>query len=218
MKRFNLLSGLAAILVIAPSLALCRGTQRRRYRLDVDGDRAGPVHDPAGPVPVLRRAGQFPQCPQRADAVLFDRLSGFTVLWVIFGYSLAFSDGGAGNPVDRGAQQPVHGRSQPGGDVRDDPGDGLCHVPADVRRHYPGAGHRRLSPSACASLPCSGSRPCGSPLVYLPVCHWVWGGGWLAEMGVLDFAGGLVVHLTAGVASPDCRHHARPAGRLSRGA
>jgi len=38
-------------------------------------------------------------------------------------------------------------------------------------------------------------------LVYLPVCHWVWGGGWLAEMGVLDFAGGLVVHLTAGIAA-----------------
>jgi Amt family ammonium transporter len=35
--------------------------------------------------------------------------------------------------------------------------------------------------------------------VYLPVCHWVWGGGWLAEKGVLDFAGGLVVHITAGV-------------------
>ncbi len=36
-------------------------------------------------------------------------------------------------------------------------------------------------------------------LVYLPVCHWVWGGGWLARLGVLDFAGGLVVHVTAGV-------------------
>ena len=36
-------------------------------------------------------------------------------------------------------------------------------------------------------------------IVYLPVCHWVWGGGWLADMGVLDFAGGLVVHITAGV-------------------
>ena len=31
-------------------------------------------------------------------------------------------------------------------------------------------------------------------LVYLPVAHWVWGGGWLAQLGVLDFAGGLVVH------------------------
>ncbi len=36
-------------------------------------------------------------------------------------------------------------------------------------------------------------------VVYLPVCHWVWGGGWLGEIGVLDFAGGLVVHITAGV-------------------
>ena len=35
-------------------------------------------------------------------------------------------------------------------------------------------------------------------LVYAPVAHWVWGGGWLAAMGTLDFAGGLVVHLTAG--------------------
>ena len=35
-------------------------------------------------------------------------------------------------------------------------------------------------------------------LVYAPVAHWVWGGGWLGEMGVLDFAGGIVVHVTAG--------------------
>jgi Amt family ammonium transporter len=38
-------------------------------------------------------------------------------------------------------------------------------------------------------------------LVYAPVAHWIWGGGWLAKMGVLDFAGGLVVHLTAGVSA-----------------
>lgn len=37
--------------------------------------------------------------------------------------------------------------------------------------------------------------------VYAPVCHWVWGGGWLADMGLLDFAGGTVVHITAGVAA-----------------
>jgi Amt family ammonium transporter len=37
-------------------------------------------------------------------------------------------------------------------------------------------------------------------LVYAPVCHWVWGGGWLGEMGALDFAGGTVVHINAGVA------------------
>ncbi len=38
-------------------------------------------------------------------------------------------------------------------------------------------------------------------LVYIPVCHWVWGGGFLAQKGVLDFAGGIVVHITAGVAA-----------------
>ena len=38
-------------------------------------------------------------------------------------------------------------------------------------------------------------------LVYAPVTHWVWGGGWLAELGVIDFAGGIVVHVTAGVSA-----------------
>jgi Amt family ammonium transporter len=38
-------------------------------------------------------------------------------------------------------------------------------------------------------------------LVYAPVCHWVWGGGWLAQQKVMDYAGGLVVHATAGVSS-----------------
>jgi Amt family ammonium transporter len=38
-------------------------------------------------------------------------------------------------------------------------------------------------------------------IVYVPVAHWIWGGGWLATRGVLDFAGGLVVHLTAGVSA-----------------
>ena len=38
-------------------------------------------------------------------------------------------------------------------------------------------------------------------VVYAPVAHWVWGGGWLASMGVLDFAGGLVVHTTAGASA-----------------
>lgn len=38
-------------------------------------------------------------------------------------------------------------------------------------------------------------------IVYSPVTHWVWGGGWLGSMGVLDFAGGIVVHVTAGVSA-----------------
>lgn len=38
-------------------------------------------------------------------------------------------------------------------------------------------------------------------LVYVPITHWVWGGGWLGQMGLYDFAGGTVVHITAGVAA-----------------
>jgi len=38
-------------------------------------------------------------------------------------------------------------------------------------------------------------------LVYIPVAHWVWGGGWLADLGFMDFAGGAVVHINAGVAA-----------------
>ncbi|MFN0262428.1 ammonium transporter [Tepidamorphus sp. 3E244] len=38
-------------------------------------------------------------------------------------------------------------------------------------------------------------------VVYVPVTHWVWGGGWLADMGVMDFAGGIVVHATAGISA-----------------
>jgi ammonium transporter, Amt family len=38
-----------------------------------------------------------------------------------------------------------------------------------------------------------------STFVYLPMCHWVWGGGWLGKLGALDFAGGTVIHILAGV-------------------
>jgi Amt family ammonium transporter len=41
-------------------------------------------------------------------------------------------------------------------------------------------------------------------LVYVPLAHWVWGGGWLAKLGVMDFAGGLVVHVSAGVSALVC--------------
>ena len=37
--------------------------------------------------------------------------------------------------------------------------------------------------------------------IYDPLCHWVWGGGWLGELGTLDFAGGLVVHISCGVSA-----------------
>ncbi|HTJ02459.1 MAG TPA: ammonium transporter [Methylovirgula sp.] len=38
-------------------------------------------------------------------------------------------------------------------------------------------------------------------IVYAPVTHWIWGGGWLDKLGVMDFAGGIVVHVTAGVSA-----------------
>ena len=38
-------------------------------------------------------------------------------------------------------------------------------------------------------------------LVYMPICHWIWGGGWLADMGAKDFAGGIVIHVNAGIAA-----------------
>jgi len=41
-------------------------------------------------------------------------------------------------------------------------------------------------------------------VVYAPIAHWVWGGGWLAQMGALDFAGGTVVHVNAAMAAVAC--------------
>ncbi|OPL16043.1 MAG: ammonia channel protein [delta proteobacterium ML8_D] len=40
-----------------------------------------------------------------------------------------------------------------------------------------------------------------SSLIYMPVCHWVWGGGWLGSIGALDFAGGTVIHINCGFAA-----------------
>ena len=38
-------------------------------------------------------------------------------------------------------------------------------------------------------------------LVYVPICHWIWGNGWLAELGAMDFAGGIVIHVNAGISA-----------------
>ena len=51
-------------------------------------------------------------------------------------------------------------------------------------------------------------------LVYCPIAHWVWGGGFLGAAGVLDFAGGTVVHINAGVAGLVCAHRPRQAQGL----
>jgi len=54
-----------------------------------------------------------------------------------------------------------------------------------------------------------------SLLVYAPVAHWVWGGGWLASLGALDFAGGTVVHINAGAAAAVAAHERITAARPS---
>ena len=54
-------------------------------------------------------------------------------------------------------------------------------------------------------------------VVYVPIAHWVWGGGFLRKLGMLDFAGGTVVHINAGVAGLGRCAGARQAPRLRLG-
>jgi Amt family ammonium transporter len=53
--------------------------------------------------------------------------------------------------------------------------------------------------------------------IYAPLAHWVWGGGWMAQLGVLDFAGGAVVHMSSGAAALACAHAIGPRLSLARG-
>jgi Amt family ammonium transporter len=120
-----------------------------------------------------------------------------SILWLLYAYSLAFSDGGGVNGWIGGLSKALLG-----GVGRDSLQGSIPEsvfimfqltfaiiTPALVVGSF--AERTKFS----AMLWFSGLW---LTVVYLPVCHWVWGGGWLAEMGVLDFAGGLVVHLTAG--------------------
>ena len=121
-----------------------------------------------------------------------------TVLWVAFGYSLTFSDGGGANPWIGGFAQLFLG------EVGRDSMSGT--IPESVFVMFQltfaiitpalvigGFAERMRFPAVLWFT------ALWLILVYFPVAHWVWGGGWLADLGVLDFAGGLVVHLTAGV-------------------
>ncbi len=119
-------------------------------------------------------------------------------MWLVFGYSLAFGDGGSMNEYIGGFEnlflQEVTRTSVSG------------TIPETVFVMFQltfaiitpalvvGGFAERMRFSSMLLF-----TAIWSILVYYPICHWVWGGGWLGEMGVLDFAGGLVVHLTAGV-------------------
>ncbi|MYE49830.1 MAG: ammonium transporter, partial [Gammaproteobacteria bacterium] len=121
-----------------------------------------------------------------------------TFLWVIVQYSLAFSDGGAMNQWVGG-----FGSAFLAG-VTVDSLSGTAPETIFIAFQLTfaiitcalivGGFAERMQFSAMVLFSILWSL-----LVYAPICHWVWGGGWLADMGFLDFAGGAVVHLTAGV-------------------
>ena len=122
-----------------------------------------------------------------------------TVLWMVLGYSLAFSDGGAFNAYIGGFSNfMLMGLTK----------DALSGtIPESVFMTFQmtfaiitpalicGAFADRMKFSALLWF-----LGIWMIVVYAPVCHWVWGGGFLGKEGVLDFAGGTVVHINSGVA------------------
>jgi len=121
-----------------------------------------------------------------------------TIMWVLFGYSLAFSDGGAMNDWIGGTSNFFLSgvtRDALNGSIPDSVFSMFqltfaIITPALIVGGF--AERMRFSAMLLFSV-------LWLFVVYLPVAHWVWGGGWLAQMGLLDFAGGTVVHITAGV-------------------
>ncbi|KAF0805345.1 ammonium transporter [Alcanivorax xiamenensis] len=123
-----------------------------------------------------------------------------SLIWLVAGYSLAFTDGGAANAWIGGLDLAFFA-----GMTRESLSGSL---PLSLHALFQmtfaiitpalivGAFAERMRFGAMLTF--SGLWVL---LVYVPVCHWVWGGGWLAELGLYDFAGGTVVHITAGVAA-----------------
>ena len=123
-----------------------------------------------------------------------------TVLWMIIGYSLAFTDGGGMNAYVGGLDKML---------LRGIGVDTLYDtIPETVFMTFQmtfaiitpalitGALADRMKFSSLLVF-----LSLWMILVYAPITHWVWGGGFLAEVGVLDFAGGTVVHINSGVAA-----------------
>jgi Amt family ammonium transporter len=123
-----------------------------------------------------------------------------TLIWVLYGYSMAFDDGGS-------TQQWVGGLGKAFmAGVGVDTLSGS--IPETVFAMFQltfaiitpalivGAFAERMKFSAMLWF-----MGIWVTVVYAPVCHWVWGGGWLSDMGAKDFAGGTVVHINAGIAA-----------------
>ncbi|TIL79339.1 MAG: ammonium transporter, partial [Mesorhizobium sp.] len=130
-----------------------------------------------------------------------------TVLWFMFGYSLAFSDGGSTNAYVGGFSKFFHH----GITTATLWLPGVANIPEFVFSMFQltfaiitpaliaGAFAERMKFSALLIF-----MGLWLVFVYAPIAHWVWGGGFLGSAGVLDFAGGTVVHINAGVAGLVC--------------
>lgn len=121
-----------------------------------------------------------------------------SVLWLLGGYSLALSDGASWQPWIGGLSKfgliSVTAES-----IRDNlPETVFCMYHLTFAIFAPalivGAVAERVKFSALLLF-----IGMWEFLIYIPVCHWVWGNGWLAELGIMDFAGGIVVHISGGV-------------------
>ncbi len=117
-----------------------------------------------------------------------------SLLWLICGYSMSFGDGngfigGLGKAMFAGVAEGTMKGSIPESAFALFQMTFAIITPALVV----GAFAERMRFGACLVF-----AALWFLAVYAPVCHWVWGGGWLGELGVKDYAGGIVVHITAG--------------------
>ncbi len=125
-----------------------------------------------------------------------------SVVWVLWGYSLAFSPD-IGGIV--GGLQWV-GLTQVGMEAY--PGTAIPHLAFMVfQLMFAVITVALIAGSFAERMKFSGFIVfvvLWSTLIYSPLAHWVWGGGWLANLGALDFAGGTVVHISSGVSALAC--------------
>ncbi|MBT4833573.1 MAG: ammonium transporter [Porticoccaceae bacterium] len=121
-----------------------------------------------------------------------------SLIWFAFGYSLAFGDGGSMNAWIGNLDNLLMGNITEDSMAGDIPESVFAMFQMTFAVITPalivGAFAERMRFSAMLLF-----SALWLIVVYAPVTHWVWGGGWLGTMGLLDFAGGTVVHITAGV-------------------
>lgn len=123
-----------------------------------------------------------------------------SILWLLGGYSLALSDGGSWQNLLGGFSR-LSLTSLNADSVKDNlPETVFCMYHLTFAIFAPalivGGVAERIKFSALLWFVALWEL-----LVYVPVCHWVWGGGWLSQLGVMDFAGGIVVHVSGGIAA-----------------